>query len=228
MRLHGPWGVGSGEDSKEVEVQRNRTRREMETFYRTIQEIPLNSKEPWDREMDYDDSLTPVIPIEQLPDAVETQTTISDHTNNHNVSLAPSTTSQPSNSGPAEPDLELLAMLLKNPELVMALTSGQAGNLPNAETMKLLDAIKAGNSGGSGAGREERIEVSLPSPTPTTNPGMVRVPGSYYNLVRSHRNARNILINDLKHINTVDITALEKADAVVQFWISLLIQTRLS
>ena len=72
----------------------------------------------------------------------------------------------------AEPDLKLLAVLLKNPALVFALISGQAGNLTSEETVKLLDMIKAGgaglagNSNDTGKKLEEKVEVSLPSPTP--------------------------------------------------------------
>ena len=82
-----------------------------------------------------------------------------------------------------EPDLELLAALLKNPELVFALTSGQAGNLSNEETIKLLDMIKANEmnslaniTASSGKSKpEEKVEVSLPSPTPSSDPVTVRL-----------------------------------------------------
>ncbi|KAF8015065.1 hypothetical protein BT93_H0758 [Corymbia citriodora subsp. variegata] len=185
VKLNDQWRVGGGEDSKEVEFQKNRNRREKETIYRTVQEIPPNPKEPWDREMDYDDSLTPVISIEQLPDAEvipETQVP-----SNENARAGLSSTSQNSNPAVAEPDLELLAVLLKNPEIVFALTSGGGGNLSSADTVRLLDMIKAGggaanlvagnlNGLGVGAGvgvggrTGERVEVSLPSPTPSSNP----------------------------------------------------------
>lgn len=175
--------MGGGEDSKEVEFQKNRNRREKETIYRTVQEIPPNPKEPWDREMDYDDSLTPVISIEQLPDAdVVPEMQVP---SNENARAGLSSTSQNSNPAAAEPDLELLAVLLKNPEIVFALTSGGAGNLSTTDTVRLLDMIKAGggaanlvagnlNGLGVGAGMggriEGRVEVSLPSPTPSSNP----------------------------------------------------------
>ncbi|GMN38080.1 hypothetical protein TIFTF001_007342 [Ficus carica] len=186
VKLNQSWRVSTGENSKEVEVQKNRNRREKETMYQTVQEIPSNPKEPWDLEMDYDDTLTPVIPIEQSPDidAPDTQVTPNHGVNNAVTHVAPSqrangsvSTSQVGNSSTAEPDLELLAVLLKNPELVFALTSGQAANLSSEETVKLLDMIKAG---GAGCGRsfnrfnkqvEEKVEVSLPSPTPPSNPG---------------------------------------------------------
>lgn len=178
MKHNDLWSVGASENSKEVEFQKNRNRREKETIYQTVQEIPSNPKEPWDIEMDYDDTLTPEIPTEQLPDAdaAETQVTSSQVVNNA-VSLEPAM-SQVGNASTTEPDLELLAVLLKNPELVFALTSGQAGNLSGEDTVKLLDMIKAGGIGLAGGGVntlggkvEDKIEVSLPSPTPSSNPG---------------------------------------------------------
>lgn len=142
--------------------------------------------------MGYDDSLTPEIPTEQLPDVEGTETQVSlnqdvnnvetqvvpNHSINSSVSTAPNT-SHTGNASSAEPDLELLAVLLKNPELVFALTSGQACNLSNKETVKLLDMIKAGGAGLSNSFNaldkpaEENVEVSLPSPTPPSNPGTV-------------------------------------------------------
>jgi len=178
--------VGTGENSKEVDVQKNRNRREIETIYQTVQQIPSNPKEPWDLEMDYDDSLTPEIPIEQPPDAdvAETQVSHTEHVNTV-VASAPSLP-QVGGGSATEPDLELLAVLLKNPELVFALTSGQAGNLSSEETVKLLDMIKTGGAGlagslnGLGGKVEEKVEVSLPSPTPSSNnPGTVRDLGQY-------------------------------------------------
>ncbi|KAM1475349.1 hypothetical protein ACFX2I_031262 [Malus domestica] len=194
IKLDPSWSVGGGEYCKEIEVQRNRNRREKETIYRTVQEIPSNPKEPWDIEMDYDDSLTPEIPIEQPPDVADTTETQASHNREvHNaetmvvpsqgansVASFPPALSQINNASAAEPDLELLAVLLKNPELVFALTSGDAANLSSEDTVKLLDMIKSGGVGGvgvagnvNGLGRkmEERVEVSLPSPTPSSNPG---------------------------------------------------------
>lgn len=181
-----------------MKFQSNRNRREKETVYQTNQDIPLNLKEPWDREMDYDDTLTPEIPIEQLPDpdgggGVETHVSPKHGVNNSVTQVAASqrvngsvplasVASQIGNASTAEPDLELLAVLLKNPELVFALTSGQAANLSSEETVKLLDMIKAGNtSSNNGINRqvEEKVEVSLPSPTPSSNPGTVRHFGLY-------------------------------------------------
>lgn len=172
MKIREDWSVGYGADSKEVEVQKKRIRREREIVYRSFQEIPSDPREPWDREMDSDDSLTPEIPTEQLPD-VEPAEIISVSANGGDGIVAPvaSTSSMP------EPDLELLAELLKNPELVFALTSGQAGNFSSNETVKLLDMIKANgvNSLGGLAGvADNKVEVSLPSPTPSTNPVTVR------------------------------------------------------
>ncbi|KAL2900429.1 Homeobox protein LUMINIDEPENDENS [Bienertia sinuspersici] len=81
----------------------------------------------------------------------------------------------PCTSSQAEPDLELLAVLLKNPELVFALTSGQASGLSSEDTVKLLDLLKlnggAGLLNGQAVGNQEevKVEASLPSPTPTRN-----------------------------------------------------------
>ncbi|KAK2649382.1 hypothetical protein Ddye_016871 [Dipteronia dyeriana] len=183
--LNDLWGAGAGENSKEIEVQKKRNQRDKETIYHTVQEIPSNPKEPWDREMDYDDTLTVEIPTEQPPDAADSgETQVA--TNNDIVHTTPAATPIPipsriSNANPSasEPDLELLAVLLKNPELVFALTSGQAGNLSSEDTVKLLDMIKAaggsclsGNCNGLGGNVEEKVEVSLPSPTPASNLGM--------------------------------------------------------
>uniref|UniRef100_A0A5B6Z3L9 Putative Homeodomain-like superfamily protein n=1 Tax=Davidia involucrata TaxID=16924 RepID=A0A5B6Z3L9_DAVIN len=176
VRLNGDWIVGAGEYSKEVEVQKNRIRREKEIIYRTVQESPSDPKEPWDREMEYDDTLTLEITTEQLPDADGVVTVVSPREiENSAVTPAPSS-SQNENGGMPEPDLELLAVLLKNPELVFALTSGQGGSLSSEETVKLLDMIKAngvnglGNLNGLGRKVEEKVEVSLPSPTPSSDP----------------------------------------------------------
>lgn len=171
MKIEEAWSVGDGAHSKEVEVQKTRIRREREVVYRTIQEIPSDPREPWDREMDCDDSLTPEIPIEQMPD-VEPLEASSSNPNHSNETLALGTS-----EGIPEPDFELLAELLKNPELVFALTSGQAGNLSSDDTVKLLDRIKANgvsslsNLAGNG---NNKVEVSLPSPTPSCDPVPVR------------------------------------------------------
>lgn len=177
MKLHDTWRVGTGENSKEVDVQKSRNRRGEEIIYRTIQEIPLNPNEPWDLEMDYDDTLTPPIPIEQLPDVDGAETLAA--ANEGFEGATPSSSN--ANANVAEPDLELLAVLLKNPELVFALTSGQAGSIPSEETVKLLDMIKKGsvhladNTNGSIGGKaQEKVEVSLPSPTPSNDPRTVR------------------------------------------------------
>ncbi|KAJ9171859.1 hypothetical protein P3X46_015166 [Hevea brasiliensis] len=179
IKLNSLWRVGIGENSKEVDGQKNRNRRELETIYRTAQDIPSNPREPWDREMDYDDTLTPDIPIEQPPDAdgAETQVSHNENTVNNTVVAQAPSLPQIIGGGAAEPDLELLAVLLKNPELVIALTSGQAGNLSTEETVKLLDMIKRNGAGlasclnGFSGKIEERVEVSLPSPTPSSNSG---------------------------------------------------------
>uniref|UniRef100_A0A1J3FNX5 Homeobox protein LUMINIDEPENDENS n=1 Tax=Noccaea caerulescens TaxID=107243 RepID=A0A1J3FNX5_NOCCA len=171
MELDEAWRVASGGNSKEADVQRNRNRRERETTYQSLQTIPLNPKEPWDREMDYDDSLTPEIPSEQPPEEIitEPQDSLAER---RTTAGAASTSSQTSSS---EPDFELLAALLNNPGLVFALTSGKPGNIAGQDMVKLLDVIKTGeqNSSSSSINKvEERVEVSLPSPTPSTNPVM--------------------------------------------------------
>lgn len=187
MKMNKEWSVCYGENSKEVDVQNNRIKREKEVFYNRILDIPPNPKEPWDREMDYDDSLTPEIPTDQLPDEDEnmatepTQTELdpADVTSNNAASTSTSTVSE-NNNRTLGPDLELLAVLLKNPQIVFALTAGQGGSLTNEQMVKLLDAMKDNAARGGSIDSlvsglvepkpEERVEVSLPSPTPSTNP----------------------------------------------------------
>ncbi|KAF8401507.1 hypothetical protein HHK36_012447 [Tetracentron sinense] len=181
VRINSLRRVGAGEKSKEVEVQIGRIRREKEeTIYQSIQDIPSDPKEPWDLEMDYDDTLTPEIPTEQQPDADGAET-LSSPCNNEKItdtSVATPIPAQISNGSALEPDLELLAVLLKNPELVFALTSGQGGSLTSVETVRLLDMIKGSVTGLPGilnglAGKAEVEATSLASPTPSTNPLMV-------------------------------------------------------
>ncbi|GAU11191.1 hypothetical protein TSUD_341810 [Trifolium subterraneum] len=183
VELKDTWRVGAGENSKEVHVQENRNHRDKESIYRTVQEMPPNPKEPWDIEMDYDDSLTLEIPIEQLPDGDGPEIEdASDHVETHAAAVqGVASSSSASNAATAEPDLELLAVLLKNPDLVFALTSGQVSNVSNDETLKLLDMIKRGSvnlglsvntngNPGPSAKAPEKVEVSLPSPTPSRDP----------------------------------------------------------
>ncbi|WVZ67528.1 hypothetical protein U9M48_016590 [Paspalum notatum var. saurae] len=184
------WSVCTGDNSKELEVQTQRNRREKETFYSSQKDIPLNPKDPWDLEMDFDDSLTPEIPIEQAPDADAMET---DSVGTAPNAVAPVedkqigstsstsvTVSDGVNVAGSEPDYELLTVLLKNPQLVFALTSNKWENLPSEQTVALLDTLKQTglglqelvNSLGSGAGapkepEPEPIPVSLPSPTPS-------------------------------------------------------------
>ncbi|KAG2312086.1 hypothetical protein Bca52824_023643 [Brassica carinata] len=172
MVLDELWRVAAGANSKEADVQKNRNRREKETTYQSIQTIPLNPKEPWDREMDFDDSLTPEIPSQQPQEEslAEPQDSLDER---RTAAGAASTSSSQSSS--VEPDYELLAALLKNPDLLYALTSGQPGNIAGQDMVKLLDVIKTGApnlSSSSNKKVEEKVEVSLPSPTPSTNPGM--------------------------------------------------------
>ncbi|XP_055813378.1 homeobox protein LUMINIDEPENDENS isoform X2 [Solanum dulcamara] len=175
VQLSDTWKVCAGGESKEVEVQNNRIRRERETIYRTVQEIPLNPKEPWDREMDPDDTLTPEIPIEQLPDAEGAETGVLPLEDKETEAALASMSNSIATT--AEPDVELLAILLKNPALVYALTSGQGGNLSTEQIVKLLDSIKADGKNSLsiqtnlGGDAEKKVEVSLPSPTPSSDPG---------------------------------------------------------
>ncbi|WOL11827.1 homeobox protein LUMINIDEPENDENS-like [Canna indica] len=193
MRISSTWRVGAGENSKEFDIQSQRNRREKETIYSCLQDIPPNPKEPWDVEMDFDDSLTPEILIEQAPDAdadADAGEGSSRPLNqavedSHAPQLVPeATTSAPSTTdGTPEPDLELLAVLLKNPDLVFALTSNQGRNLSNEEMVALLDMLKRNGVGLTGMLNEsanqkdnnchvikpqeqEPLPTSLPSPTP--------------------------------------------------------------
>jgi len=192
VKLEDTWRVGAGEDSKEVRVQENRNRRDKETIYKTAQEMPSNPKEPWDVEMDYDDSLTLEIPIEQLPDCDDAEMDASDQVETHAAFQGVASSSSASNAATAQPDMELLAVLLNNPDLVFALTSGQVGNISDEQTLKLLDMIKRGNVNlglseiangnyGAIARAPEKVEVSLPSPTPSSDPSTVRDLSSYSN-----------------------------------------------
>ncbi|KAL5226483.1 hypothetical protein ABZP36_014748 [Zizania latifolia] len=185
------WSLGAGENSKEFEVQTQRNRRDKETFYASLNDIPSNPKDPWDVEMDFDDSLTPEIPIDQPPDADAMEADSVGTSPNIGVPVADKQVGSTSSISPAvaagvngaasEPDLELLAVLLKNPQLVFALTSNQGGTLPSEQTVALLDMLKQtglglselvnslGNSSGVQKEPEpgpEVIPVSLPSPTP--------------------------------------------------------------
>ncbi|ESQ37919.1 hypothetical protein EUTSA_v10028403mg [Eutrema salsugineum] len=172
MELDEVWRVAAGGNSKEADVQKNRNRREKETTYQSLQAIPLNPKEPWDREMDFDDSLTPEIPTQQPPE--ESITEPQDSLDERRTAAGAATTSS-SRSSSMEPDFELLAALLKNPDLLYALTSGKPGSLAGQDMVKLLDVIKNGAPNSSCSSNykvEEKVEVSLPSPTPSTNPGM--------------------------------------------------------
>nr|XP_051227999.1 homeobox protein LUMINIDEPENDENS isoform X3 [Lolium perenne] len=186
------WSLSTGENSKELDVQTQRNRRGKETFYASLKDIPLNPKDPWDLEMDFDDSLTPEIPIDQAPDAdaMESDSVDAappdigflDENKQVGSTLSSSlTVTAGANGAATEPDLELLAVLLKNPQLVFALSSNQVGNLPNDQTVALLDMLKQTGLGlselvnslanSAGVPKEpepgpEMIPTSLPSPTP--------------------------------------------------------------
>lgn len=183
MKIDSSLRVCAAESSKELNVQAQRIRREKETFYLSKLDIPPNPKEPWDIELDFDDSLTPEIPIEQPPDvdAIEEPTDPSvDQAIPENTPAAAAALPMASSGKAAEPDLELLAVLLKNPELVFALTSGQGKNLTSDERVALLDMIKHSSialkgtvSGMSCSTSQEKLKepvpMSLPSPTPPSD-----------------------------------------------------------
>ncbi|ONK54929.1 uncharacterized protein A4U43_UnF9620 [Asparagus officinalis] len=168
VTLSSTWRVGAGENSKEVQGQTERNKRGKETFYQNPQQIPPNPKDPWDVEMDFDDSLTPEIPIDQVPDsdtmAVEDQ---------------PSTSAAPVTTGDVDPqtDAELLQVLLKNPDVVLALTKGEGKNFSDEQLVALLDMVKQAGTGSAGLlnGHAARVPepepepVSLPSPTPPSD-----------------------------------------------------------
>ncbi|XP_039128602.1 homeobox protein LUMINIDEPENDENS-like isoform X2 [Dioscorea cayenensis subsp. rotundata] len=172
VKINSLWRVGAGENSKEVEVQTARTCREKETLYANQQEVPPNPKEPWDTEMDFDDSLTTEIPIEQPPEVDIPESSSSSLPNGiiqaSKVEVPPTATSlAPAiNNAPPEADMELLAVLLKNPELVFALTSGQTSNMTSHQTVALLDMLKKSGVGFAQSSREIQEPTSLPSPTP--------------------------------------------------------------
>lgn len=190
------WRFASGEESKEVEFQCERVKREKEAVYLNEESIPSDPKEPWDIELDYDDSLTPEIPIEpivtddstkvvslgnyerqQLTEIVndvkiegstrlynhfvgisndKTCSSMHDPVGTMEVSSCTDSNSDPlitslkqvttsTNEDPV-PDLELLAVLLKNPDLVFALTSEQGARFSKEETVALLDILKASST----------------------------------------------------------------------------------
>ncbi|XP_009383536.2 homeobox protein LUMINIDEPENDENS isoform X1 [Musa acuminata AAA Group] len=186
-QISSTWSMGAGEDSKEFDVQTQRNQREKEAFYSCLQDIPPNPKEPWDREMDFDDTLTPEIPTEQPPDAdAEEGSSCAPIKDAEEApaskAAADVTCASPISDGPPEPDLELLAVLLKNPDLVFALTSNQGKSLTSEEMVLLLDMLKRNGVGLTGMlnelahptensshktrSQEQEPPTSLPSPTP--------------------------------------------------------------
>ncbi|KAK6940936.1 hypothetical protein RJ641_030467 [Dillenia turbinata] len=177
IKIRASWRVGAGENSKEVEVQKNRIHREREIIYHGFQDIPSDPRDPWDREMDYDDSLTLEIPTEQPMEPDGAETDVSPQVDQPNAGASMAVNGTATSPSAVEPDLELLAVLLKNPELVFALTSGQAGDMTSEDKVRLLDMIKKNGLGPSpnsnglvGDNVKGRVEVSLPSPTPSTDP----------------------------------------------------------
>ncbi|CAA6654255.1 unnamed protein product [Spirodela intermedia] len=165
IRISELWSIGNGESSKEMDVQTARIRREQEARYPSADAIPANAKDPWDVEMDFDDSLTPEIPTEPPPEA-DAGVDAADAAAEPAAPAASAPPAEAATAAPvAGPDLELLAVLLKNPSC----------NLSNAETVALLDVLKQSNGGlagilsaAAGAPPTHAAEpaTSLPSPTP--------------------------------------------------------------
>ncbi|XP_068658714.1 homeobox protein LUMINIDEPENDENS-like isoform X2 [Aristolochia californica] len=182
IRVNTQWRLGAGDNSKEIEVQTERIRREKEIIYQSNQDIPSDPKAPWDVEMDYDDSLTPEIPTEQPPDGQsEASPGCTPSTDAPSNATPDHTSATAENNKSPGPDLELLAVLLKNPDLVFALTSGQGSNIPNGQMVQVLDMLKASGLSGSvnglamnGAEPQKSISsqnpVSSSSPTPLSHP----------------------------------------------------------
>eukprot|EP00252_Welwitschia_mirabilis_P026467 TRINITY_DN8696_c0_g1_i1.p1 TRINITY_DN8696_c0_g1~~TRINITY_DN8696_c0_g1_i1.p1 ORF type:complete len:1187 (-),score=265.59 TRINITY_DN8696_c0_g1_i1:419-3979(-) len=168
------WRVSSGEESKEVELQSERVKREKEATY-PEEPIPFCPKEPWDIELEYDDSLTPQIPLETT--SVESSLTMSLENRGNEIGEnmvdpkdevsssqmkndeeVPYIECNSTNVGKAfrldalnsskdyTPDLELLAILLKNPDLVFALTSEKGSHFSEEQKVALLDLLKATSS----------------------------------------------------------------------------------
>ncbi|KAG5587657.1 hypothetical protein H5410_048091 [Solanum commersonii] len=176
LQLSYAWKVCAWGESKEVDVQNRRVRRETEAIYRTVQEIPLNPKEPWDPEMEPDDTLTTELPLVQLPDAEDAETGVLPQEDRKTEAAALASTSN-GIATTAKPDLELLAILLKHPGLFYDLTSGQGGNLPSEQIVKLLDSIKANERNSLSTqtnlarDAEKKVVVPLPSLTLSSDPG---------------------------------------------------------
>ncbi|KAJ3676171.1 hypothetical protein LUZ60_003583 [Juncus effusus] len=162
IKLDPAWQVSAGQNSKESLIQTHRTRRGSEALYPDPLSVPPNPKDPWDRELDFDDSLTPLIPLNQDPDPDP-------------VGSDPNPV-EPDQVG-AGPDMELLAVLLRNPEVVFALTEGRGGGMSGERMVELMDRLKSSglsladlangleSSKGSGSG-SEGLGGSFPSPTP--------------------------------------------------------------
>lgn len=198
--MNSSWRVGTGENSKEVQVQTQRNKRDKETIYLNLQDVPLNPKEPWDVEMDFDDSLTLEIPTDQPPDSESPLCSPTvDSVANANASAVvnglPSassvsvlaTTPPVAATGSVvlkpDTDAELLAVLLEHPDVVEALTRGDGRNLSEDQMVIVLDLLKKAGTGAAGVlnglanipvERPKPEQLSLPSPTPPPNATRVR------------------------------------------------------
>ncbi|WMV47583.1 hypothetical protein MTR67_040968 [Solanum verrucosum] len=241
LQLSYAWKVCAGGESKEVDVQNWRVHRETEAIYRTVQEIPLNPKEPWDPEMEPDDTLTTELPLVQLPDAEGAETAVLPQEDRKTEAAALASTSNgiATTAKPdlellailsngiattAKPDLELLAILLKHPGLVYDLTSGQGGNLSSEQIVKLLDSIKANERNSLSIqtnlarDAEKKVEVPLPSLTLSSDPGTSGL--SMQNFVKNPFSQRSSMVvpeaNDVpQHAVLVHSQEIHQASSLV-------------
>jgi hypothetical protein len=168
MKVKTSWGLAAGEESKEMEAQTLRVKREEEAVYPNLTSIPADPKDVWEEEPSYDDSLTPVIPTEIAP-ATEIEhiepclNTVNikdenikvpntEYNNSANNSSLPTAStvemesvskdapvpSQDENSH----DPQLLKLLLSNPGLISQLTSLQTNSSNEGSVSALLEFVK--------------------------------------------------------------------------------------
>jgi hypothetical protein len=168
MKVKTSWGLAAGEESKEMEAQTLRVKREEEAVYPNLTSVPADPKDVWEEEPSYDDSLTPVIPTEIAP-ATEIEhiepclntVNIKDENikvpnteyNNSakNSSLPTASTvgmESVSKDAPAPSqeenshDPQLLKLLLSNPGLISQLTSLQTNSSNDGSVSALLEFVK--------------------------------------------------------------------------------------
>lgn len=168
MKVKTSWGLAAGEESKEMEAQTLRVKREEEAVYPNLTSIPADPKNVWEEEPSYDDSLTPVIPTESTP-ATEIEhiepclNTVNikdenikvpntDYNNSANNSSLPTASTvgmeSVSKDAPAPSqeenshDPQLLKLLLSNPGLISQLTSLQTNSSNDGSVSALLEFVK--------------------------------------------------------------------------------------